>query len=273
MFDSYSDKNVVVTGGGGGIGAALGKAFLEAGAQVALIDVDDAALQRVAKEHATETQAGRLLVVQTDLRSDASVAAAMEEIVSAFGDIHILVNGAAIVLRGTPAAEILMESWKTVMDINFFGAVRCTRALMPNMQAHGQPAKIVNIASAAGFFAPGRATAAYGASKFALVAFTEDLEIELAHSNVDICMVVPAAVSTQMYVSSARQLEQITEDKAALADTMKTPPADIQAGMKPAQIADKILNAVLTDTFYIMTHPEVMPMLKKRHDRIIAAFG
>jgi NAD(P)-dependent dehydrogenase (short-subunit alcohol dehydrogenase family) len=272
MFDDFAGKNVVITGGGGGIGAALGEAFLAAGAQVALIDVGQEALQKVAEANLAAVNAGQLLTVVTDIRSDDSVAAAMATIIDAFGDIHILVNNAAIVLRGLPASEIPMEAWQSVMDVNFFGTVRCTNALLPNMQAHGQPAKIVNIASAAGFFASGRGTAAYGASKFAVVVFSEDLEIELAQSNVDVCIVAPAAVATQMYVTSAQFLDEITEDKAALENTIKVPTADIRAGMKPAEMANKILTALKTDAFYIMTHSEVMPLVKKRHSRILGAF-
>jgi NAD(P)-dependent dehydrogenase (short-subunit alcohol dehydrogenase family) len=273
MFTDFADKNVVVTGGGGGLGAALGEAFLTAGARVALIDVDKISLQKVANAHADEVKSGRLMTVQVDIRSDESVTAAMTAITDTFGAIHVLVNNAAIVLRGLPAADIPMETWQSLMDVNFFGAVRCTQALLPNMRAHGQPAKIVNIASAAGFFASGRGTSAYGASKFALVLFSEDLEIELAESNVDICIVAPAAVATEMYATSARFLDDITADKASLEHTIKVPTADIRAGMKPAAMADKILNGIQKGSFYIMTHPEVKPMMEKRHNRIIGAFG
>lgn len=273
MISNFNNKNVVITGGAGGVGSALGRAFLNAGCRVALLDMNEVSLEEAKTNFKSEIDNDRVLIIKTDITDDQSVESAADTVISKFGNVHILVNNAGIFLRGIPAGDIPIETWQSIMDVNFFGAVRCVHYLLPNMKAHGEEAQIVNVASVSGFLVSGeRCTAAYAASKFALVAFSEALAGELADTNIGVCVVAPAAIATNIYPNSAGQLEKITTDGLIPEGSMKETPPDIAAGMQPSEAAEKIVSAVRSSKFYIMTHPEVKTMIKERHDKILEAF-
>ena len=181
----------MVTGGAGGIGLALGRALLGAGANVALLDIDDDALARAESDLAG---GDRVMVRRCDITDRDDCAAALAEVNGRWGGVDLLLNNAGITHRSlfTDTSDDVL---RRVMEVNFFGAVNCTRAALPQIvQRRGA---IVALSSVAGF-APLLGRTGYCASKHAMHGFFDTLRVELGPHGVDVLMVCPSFTDTDM---------------------------------------------------------------------------
>ncbi len=183
-------KSVVVTGGASGIGLATSSRFAREGARVALLDVDEAALERAREALANDGH--EVLAIRCDVRDEGACRAAIEAVVDAFGGVDVLVNNAGIAHRSL-LERTDFEVLRRVMDENFFGAVHTTRAALPSLVA--RRGSVVAISSVAGF-APLVGRTGYSASKHALHGFFDSLRAELADRGVHVMLVCPSYVDT-----------------------------------------------------------------------------
>jgi len=178
-------KIAVVTGGGRGIGAATVELFLEAGAKVAVLDVDPG----------TETEALRVVCDVTD---ESQVEGAFERIEADLGGIDVLVNNAGTAVR-KPALELGMDEWRKVLDLNLMATFLCSRVAARYMQKRGGGA-IVNLASIMGFSGGLFPNASYQASKGGVVNLTRALALEWASLDIRVNAVAPTFVKTDLTV-------------------------------------------------------------------------
>jgi len=186
----FPGRTVLVTGAAGGLGAALCQAFAAAGARVAAMDRDAAALERlVADLHARGAAA---LAIVGDVTDAAACERAAAATLAHFGALDGLINNAGIsarsLLRDTDPAVI-----RRVMEVNFFGAANLTRAALDAIVA--RRGFIVAVSSVAGF-APLVGRTAYAASKHALHGFFDTLRSELEGAGVDVTLVCPSFIRT-----------------------------------------------------------------------------
>ena len=192
-FD-FTGQMVVVTGAGAGIGQAIAEAFHAAGAKVALGDMREAPLKRVAAPLGERAFAHAL-----DVRDDASVAAFLAAAEKQLGPATIVVANAGI-YPNTPVLEMDVAEWDRVMDTNARGVFLTCRAAARSMVARGAPGKIITIASGAAF--SGRAGAAhYCASKAAVVMFTKVLAMELASARINVNCIAPGFIRVDSELS------------------------------------------------------------------------
>lgn len=179
----------VVTGAASGIGRALAIDLAKLGAQLALADVNSAALE--------ETRGMLGNAVARTYTVDVSKAAAVEDFARAverdFGRAQLLVNNAGVALMGT-LAEVSLEDMAWLMGINFWGVVHGCKFFLPLLQRE-KDAHIVNLSSIFGLIGPPGQTA-YAASKFAVRGFSESLREELRETGVRITSVHPAGIAT-----------------------------------------------------------------------------
>ena len=183
----FRDKVAVVTGAAGGLGRAIAARFAAAGARVALLDRDAAAVEAAA---AGLGQAA--LGLACDVGDAAQCERALSRAAAALGPVHVLVNNAGISHRSGFAATDPAVI-RRVMEVNFFGAVNCTRAALDDLaRTRGL---IVTISSVAGF-SPLIARTGYAASKHALHGFFDSLRTEVAGHGIDVLLVCPAFVAT-----------------------------------------------------------------------------
>ncbi|OBG98030.1 short-chain dehydrogenase [Mycobacterium sp. E136] len=185
---SFTGKQALVTGGGSGIGAALCRALVAAGADVVCTDVDGDAAQRTAAGLGTKARAARL-----DVTDAAAVQAAVDDVVNRSGRLNLMFNNAGIVWGGD--TELLtLDQWNAIIDVNIRGVVHGVAAAYPLMvrQGHGH---IVNTASMAGLTAAGQVTS-YVMTKHAVVGLSMALRSEAAARGVGVLAVCPAAVET-----------------------------------------------------------------------------
>src|SRR6185295_3066065 len=188
----FENKAVVVTGAGSGFGEAIATRFAREGARVVLADVNEANGQRVTSAIVKEGGAARF--VRTDVSRSAEVKAMIDEAVSAFGGLDVLVNNAGFSHRTMPMWELPEEDYERVFATNVRGVYLGCKYAVPVMKARGGGV-IVNTASI-GAVAPRPGVTAYNATKGAVVTMTRGLAIEVAPFGIRVNAVNPVAAET-----------------------------------------------------------------------------
>jgi short-subunit dehydrogenase len=209
------DKTAIITGAGSGIGQATSVALAKRGCHVIITDINENGLQTTADMLTPYNVNVRCEIL--DVGDKQAIHAFADKIHADYTQIDVLVNNAGVALGGT-FEQVHADDFEWLMDINFYGVVRMTRALMPLLEASPR-AQLVNISSVFGIIAPPGQTA-YSASKFAVRGFSESLRHELqeAGSNVGVTQVHPGGIKTNI-AKSARVAEGV-------------PPEDVEAEQK-----------------------------------------
>ena len=187
----FKNKIAVVTGAAAGIGRATAMRFAEEGAVVAILDLNEDGIKRVAEE--LSGSAGEVIPYVCDISDEARVNEVFGDIISRFGRVDILVNNAALWRWHSPFMEIPIDVWQKFMDVNLMGTVYCTRAALPSMLAQ-KWGRIINVTSVAGEIGI-RTMAQYSASKAAVIAMTKSLAKEVVTEGVLVNSVAPGSVS------------------------------------------------------------------------------
>ena len=172
-MDYWKNKTVVVTGGSQGLGLVISQAFARAGSRLVLAALADPQLP--ASTAALEAAGTEVMGVPTDITRQADVDALVERTHQRFGPVDVLVNCAGRSARGQ-ALETTPEQFQQLLDLNFLGMVRCTRAFGADLT--GTAGHIVNIGSLAAKSAA-RHLGGYAASKFPVAAYSQQLRLEL----------------------------------------------------------------------------------------------
>jgi short-subunit dehydrogenase len=189
-----------VTGAASGIGRALALELAARGCDLALADRDEAGLQTVAAEIA-RADARKVTTHRVDVSEPQAVEDFAQAAIAAHPGLNIVVNNAGVALMGT-FAEIDQAQMDWLMNINFWGVVRSTRAFLPHLSRQRE-AHLVNLSSIFGIVAPPGQTA-YAAAKFAVRGFSESLrhELQTAASPVKLSVVHPGGVATNIVRNS-----------------------------------------------------------------------
>jgi short-subunit dehydrogenase len=191
----------LVTGAASGIGRALALELAARGCDLALADRDEAGLRAVAGE-IDGKQRINLTTHRVDIGEPDEIAGFAQKAVSAHPGLNIVVNNAGVALLGQ-FSEIDQAQMDRLFNINFWGMVHCTRALLPHLSRQAE-AHIVNVSSIFGIIAPPGQTA-YAAAKFAVRGFSESLrhELQAAASPVRLSVVHPGGIATNIARNSA----------------------------------------------------------------------
>ena len=173
----------IVTGASSGIGKATSLALVEAGFEVI----------GTSRNASGVTDHDGVTFLDLDVASDDSVTAAVQRVIERFGRLDVLVNNAGIGSSGA-AEETSLAQDQSVFNINVFGVIRMTKAVLPHMRAQGG-GRIINISSVFGFI-PQPFMAVYAASKHAVEGYSESLDHEVREHRVRVLLVEPAATRT-----------------------------------------------------------------------------
>jgi NAD(P)-dependent dehydrogenase (short-subunit alcohol dehydrogenase family) len=242
---------VLITGTSKGIGLATALTLARAGHTVYATMRSPARSPELAQQAAKEKLPIHISALDVD--SDESVASGIAAIYAAAGNIDVLVNNAGIERNGS-TEELTMDDIRAVMETNYFGAVRCAKAVIPHMRQR-RAGCIVNVTSVAGRVSTSP-LGAYAASKFALEALSESLAQEMKGFNVRVAIVEPGVIDTPM----ARGIE--LPAAAPLYPQQRRMAAYFTAALKyptpPSLVAEKILEI-------IETGPEESGYWKLRH--------
>jgi 2-hydroxycyclohexanecarboxyl-CoA dehydrogenase len=208
-MNRLSGKIALITGGGGGIGAATAILFAEEGAHLALVDNNAAATETVANEIRHRFPSTRVLPIVTDLRrkeeTDRCIAMAHQH----FGNLDILVNVAGVRVYG-PLADADASSWELILAVNLMATANCCKAAIPIMrkQAGGS---IINVSSVFGITGrPGMGQ--YDVTKAAVVSLSRTMAIEEAANGIRVNSVCPGPTLTPFHVERAKEKGQTEEE-------------------------------------------------------------
>src|SRR4051812_32249889 len=223
-------KVALVTGASSGIGEATAERLAKAGYTVYGTSRRGAAGDRKPYR-----------MIALDVISDASVEAAVSEVIRKEGRIDVLVNNAGFSVAPAGDEESSIDQARAVFDTNFFGIVRMTRAVVPHMRKQGG-GRIINIGSVLGFL-PAPYMAMYAATKHAVEGYSESLDHELRTSGIRVSVIEPAYTKTQFEANSLEpdvKLDEFRDTRAALSKLMQQ---KIAAGDEPSVVAEVVLAA------------------------------
>ncbi|SDD64325.1 hypothetical protein SAMN05421663_11624 [Terribacillus halophilus] len=190
----FTEKVVVVTGAGNGIGKAVALAYSHAGAKVAAIDLEQAAVEQTVQE-----MAGEGLALQADIRLHKEVRQLMKQAFDHFGQIDILINNAGISAFKN-MFELSVEEWDSIINTNLRGTFLASREAATYMKDSGKGGSIVNIASTRATMSEPD-TEAYAATKGGITALTHALAMSLQNDYITVNSISPGWIETKEYDS------------------------------------------------------------------------
>lgn len=251
-------KVAIVTGAGGGIGAALAHRLAEGGAKVVVADLEGAAVVRVA-----ESIGANAVAMAGDVADEQLVRALIERANTEFGPVDLYFANAGI--GGGPGLDSTDEQWSAALEVNVLAHVRAARLLVPGWVERGA-GYFVSTASAAGLLTQ-LGSAPYSVTKHAAVGFAEWLSVTYGDQGVLVSCVCPMGVDTRLL-----QGDLVPGDEAAGALAIK---AVTSAGavLTPEEVAEVIVAGVDAEQFLILPHQEVLEMYRRKgadYDRWLA---
>ena len=222
------EESIFITGAGSGMGQMAARLFAEQGYSVAALDVNEKGLLETAENHQN------IRTFNTDVTDYDAVVSVVDETEAKLGPIKRVYNAAAIMPLGKVVDQDV-EIFHRVMDINYKGVVNVSKAVMPRLLERNE-GELINFASLAGWM-PILYMAAYNASKFAVVAFTEVLAHEHTDSNVKVLCVCPPPVKTPL-LNQAR-------------DTVWPKVFDQTDAIEPQDVLEAIEKAIARDELFV----------------------
>ncbi len=222
----------LVTGASSGIGEATADRLARAGYEV--YGTSRRGVQ--SSERAFE-------MLSLDVTSDESVEAAVAQVIRLNGRIDLLVNNAGFSVAPAAAGESSMEQTRSIFDTNFFGLVRMTSAVLPQMRKQGS-GRIINIGSVLGFL-PAPYMALYCATKHAVEGYSESLDHELRTRGIRVSVIEPAYTKTQFEANTLEPDAQLDEYRDIRAALRKVMTEAVATGDAPSVVADVVLKAAL----------------------------
>jgi NAD(P)-dependent dehydrogenase (short-subunit alcohol dehydrogenase family) len=262
-----ADGVAVVTGAASGIGLALARRFAGESMSVVMADVEEGAL-RDAADAVGAVGPGDVEVVPCDVSDRSSVEALAARTLARFGGVHVVCNNAGVVTLGS-TWEQSDDDWRWVLDVDLWGVVHGVRTFVPILLRQGVPGHIVNTASIAGLV-PSPTIAPYNAAKAAVIAVSETLDMELRAlgAPIGVSVLCPGVVPTRIAESGRNRpgADGGTEASLDLPTQHDLPPTALTAD----QIADRVVDAIVHDRFWIVTHEGSSELVAERAAGITA---
>lgn len=260
-------KTAVVTGGASGIGRGIARCLARAGMNLVLADIEQAPLDETVEELAATTD---VIGVKTDVSKLDEVEALAAATVERFGAVHVLCNNAGVGVAD-PVGSTSLEDWRWTLDIDLWGPIHGVHVFLPLMQDQGE-GHINSTASMAGLYA-GASLGAYNVAKHGVVALMASLErdLRLAGSPVRASVLCPGPINTNIVDS------QRNRDPESAATHVGTETGDkfwdmltasLAEGMDPDEVGPMVLDAVESEKFWVLTHPEMASIVTKQVERM-----
>jgi NAD(P)-dependent dehydrogenase (short-subunit alcohol dehydrogenase family) len=267
MTDVFKDRVAVITGGAGGIGMAMARAFAARGAKLVLADLDDAALQSACDS--LRATGADVLGVRTDVTQLESVRALSAAATRRFGGMHIICNNAGVATFGL-MSQATHRDWEFTMNVNFWGVVHGVETFAPLLLEQNAGGHIVNTASMAGLVGM-QWLGIYCASKFAVVGLSESLHRELKPMGIGVSVLCPMIVATNINENSVRMRPQALRNAG---EQPILPSANEMKGgtIAPEVVAARVVRGIERKDLYILTHPEQRDFLRRRAGKLDAMF-
>ena len=273
-MDTFEGKVAVITGGASGIGLALARHAAGLGMRLVLGDVEAPALDEAVVELKATTD---VIGVRCDVSRYDDVGALGAAAMDAFGAVHLPINNAGVAGGGL-SWEIDLADWEWVVGVDLWGVIHGVKAFTPLVIASGG-GHVVNTASMAGLTSP-PFMGPYNVSKHGVVALSETLQQELAmvHPEVGVTVVCPGWVRTKINrstrnrpgASDGTEGSLIGDDTGGAGAMASVVDGLIDNGLDPADVAALVFDAVRTNRFSVLTHPDWIDGVTRRAERLVA---
>ena len=271
----FNGKVALVTGAAHGIGYAFSKEAAERGMKLALVDIDEPALNQVAEE--LRGLNAEVLVCVTDVSVYEEAKASVQATMDKYGQIDVLFANAGIATAGS-ILTIPIRDWEWAMAVNTMGIVHYVHEVLPIMEAQKTPAHLMCTASIAGLRAGMAVNPPYFASKHAAVSVAESVKAEVESTGCDIGVSVfcPMYVATDIHNCEKHRparfwdasdpfyrSEEYVKAREAFRD-------NVTSGMPLDNIGKRLFQAIEDNQMYIVTHTQTIPYIEERHRAIEA---
>jgi NAD(P)-dependent dehydrogenase (short-subunit alcohol dehydrogenase family) len=266
--EDLRDKVAVITGGASGIGKAVATLAAAEGMKVVLADIEEPVLKEAEAE--LSGQGADVISVVTDVADANSVHELRDQALRRYGAVHLIHNNAGVGVGG-PLWTVCEEEWRWILGVNLWGVIHGIATFVPLFIDQGE-GHVVNTASVAGLTSSGM-IGPYNATKHAVVTISETLyrDLEMVGAPVGVSVLCPGFVQTGIADSDRNRPEwaptSTLEGAPETADFIRQL---VAAGIPPATVAERVLDAVRRDSFYILTHPELNEAMETRvHDILL----
>ncbi len=258
-------KVAYITAASDGIGLGIARAAANAGMKVCIGYRNE---ERLAAAVALFKKGQEVFPIRHDVTDRDGWEKVLEQIKGKYGKLHLLVNNAGSKTRAK-VSDAKPEEWDTAVAVNYTAIYNSVAVCLPHMLEHGEGSHILCTSSMSGLL-PGSNLGVYTATKIAAVGLIEALRVELEGITVGTSAFVPGGVNTDNYFASGEENPYRAAQAAkngAPANRPRNPPA----GMDPLEAGERVLNGVVNNDLFIVTHPEYMPGTKERFDAILAS--
>lgn len=255
-------KVAVITGAGSGIGEGIARAAAAAGMKVVVADIDIEKGRAVAED--LTAGGATAIAVAVDVSDLLSVEALRDATLEAFGAVHLLCNNAGVWV-GALMQEADIKDWQYLINVNLYGVIHGVQTFLPLLIEQGE-GHIVNTASVGGLIS-GPPEGLYTTTKFAVVALSEALLMEVVGQGVGVSVLCPGLVATNLITQSSA----VRPDALNSGKDHQQPAPDVASGIAPDLVGQQVVDAVREDGFYVITHDDYRDIIKMRHDGIIDA--
>src|SRR5687767_7550522 len=257
-------KVAYITAASDGIGLGIARAASNAGMKVVIGYRNEVRL-KAALPLFKPGNAG-VLAVKHDVTDREGWKKVLAEINAKFGNLHVVVNNAGVkTLR--QASQAKYDEWDNAVAVNFTAIYNSVATCLPHMLKHGEGGHFVTTASMGGLL-PGVNAGIYTSTKIAAVAMMEALRVELETITVGTSVFCPGIVNTDNY-PMGEENPYIAAQRAGAGSG--GPPRMPPVGMDPLEAGERVLNGVVNNDLFILTHPEFKPGMKERFDAIMAS--
>ena len=262
-MEDLRDKVAFITGGAQGIGLGMARAMKSEGARLALVDIDQGALDAAAKELDAATYV-------LDVRDRDAYEAVVADVEENVGPIAILCNNAGVG-GGASVTQMTYEMWDWVLGVNNGGVVNGIQTIVPRMVARGE-GHIVNTASGAGLVSTDGTGFMYNMSKYAVVGLSECIRYDLEKRGIGVSVLCPGPVATNIFEHTEAgrpDKRELTPEQQARFD--KTNRWLKEKGTPPDAVGHMVVDGIKANALYIHTDRAVEHAVMKRAERIVAA--
>lgn len=257
-----------ITGGANGIGLGIARALAKAGARLALVDLDEKALE----EAGALREVTDVFTAHLDVRDRAAYQRVADAAEEALGPVSILVNNAGVSC-GFPLEKLSFDLWDWGLGVNLGGVVNGVQIFLERMTNLGNGGHIVNTASLAGLVPPTQAgSALYSTAKYAVVGLSEALSVELEPKGIRVSVLCPGPVATDFIAHAAQTRPESAN--AAFQEQLGRIEARqkyLASGLSPDFVGEMIRKAIESDQLYVPTHDYISAGIRRRTDLILAS--
>jgi NAD(P)-dependent dehydrogenase (short-subunit alcohol dehydrogenase family) len=260
-------KTAFITGGASGIGLGIAKALLDAGMNVAIADIRD---DHLAAAEAELAGGDKVVAIKLDVTDRAAFAAAADTAEAKFGKIHVLCNNAGVAVVG-PTELATFADWDWVMGVNVGGTINGIVTILPRILAHGEGGHIVCTASMSGLVPVG-GTTIYSSGKAAVTSMMECMRPELEPRGVICSAFCPGAVQSNIAEAGKTRPADLSETGYAEADKRRASGGNfMHLFQTKEEVGQRVLQGILNDELYILTHSEFLTGVRERGEATTAA--